>query len=337
VILGGEVGGTKTNLALLQRKDGALELVRIETYLSRQHASFDEILAKFLAGTPEELTAAGLGVAGPVIDGRVSTTNLPWSIDGARLARQLGLPTVALLNDIEAQAWAVEWLEPDDLLMLQEGIAATGNVALIAAGTGLGFSALLRTVAGTVSLPSEGGLADFAPRAEIEVELLGELRSRFGHVNIERVLSGPGLLNIYLFLRDSGRGEQPQWLAQAMQQRDASAAVAEAALAGSSALCEQTVELFLSIYGAEAGNWALRTFARGGLYVCGDMGAALMCGPPGTREDWRSRAREAFLSAFLDKGRARAMLETIPVRVILNQNAPLLGAAYYALKSTQQA
>jgi glucokinase len=333
VIIGGDVGGTKTNLGLLERKDGALELLRLETYLSRDHRSLEEILAKFASRARGKITAAGLGVSGPVIDGRVRTTNLPWVVDGATLARQLGLPTVALLNDVEAQAWAVERLEARDVVTLQERVGAKGNVAVIAAGTGLGFSALIHATGATVSLASEGGHADFAPRTEIEVELLGELRARFGRVSIERVLSGPGLLNVYLFLRDTGRGEQPEWLAEAMQQDDASAAVAEAAIDGKCAICEQAVELFLRIYGAEAGNWALRTFATGGVYVGGGIAGKLLCGPAGTPKAWRSRARETFLRGFLDKGRLRARLEAMPLKVILNEDAPVLGAAHYAMKA----
>ena len=284
MILGGDVGGTRTTLALLEPKNDALEIVRLENYLSREHASLDEIVAKFASGFTAPVTAAGFGVAGPVVNGRVSTMNLPWLVDGAKLASQLGLPRVALLNDIEAQAWSIEWLEPTDVLTLQEGVAApTGNIGVIAAGTGLGFAALIHSARGLVSLSSQGGLANFAPRVEIEVELFGELRARFGHVNIERVLSGPGILNVYLFLRDSGRGEQPQWLSEEMDKVDASVAIGKAGIDGTSALCEQTLELFLAMYGAESGSWALRTFARGGLYVCGELGAKLLCGQPGTR------------------------------------------------------
>jgi glucokinase len=231
VILAGDVGGTKSDLALFAEKDGALELVELKTYRSLDHASLDDIVADFASGRADRLTAAVLGVAGPAVDGHVRTINLPWEVDAAQLASHLGLGKVELLHDIETQAWSVERLAAGDLLTLQEGTPATGNVAVIAAGNGLGYSALVRAPGGTVSLGSEGGHADFAPRSELECELLNELRSRFEHVTMERVLSRPGLLNVYLFLRDSGRGEQPLWLTEALalQQGDASAVIAPAA------------------------------------------------------------------------------------------------------------
>jgi glucokinase len=269
-----------------------------------------------------------------VIEGRVRTTNLPWTVDAAALARKLGLPGVGLLNDLEANAWAVEWLPPGDLSPIQEGApGAAGNVAVMAAGTGLGEAALVRGGGTTVSLASEGGHADFAPRQDVEVELLRHLRAKFGHVSYERVVSGPGLLNVYEFLRDSGRGEEPAWLAEDMRRTDPPAAISEAALAGKCALCELALDLFLGVYGAEAGNLALRTMATGGVYLGGGIAPKIFGRRPGHDPARSSRSVEAFRQAFVDKGRFGALLETIPVRVILNDKAALLGAARYASRA----
>ncbi len=209
MILACDIGGTKTNLALLEEKQGVLEFVRFATYPSRDHDSLDGIIEHFLSGGASRLQAAGFGVAGPVVGGQVHTTNLPWLIDGRSLARRLGLASVVLLNDVEAHAWAVERLAAVDLAPLQEGSGTRGNAAVIAAGTGLGFSALIRGPAGAMALASEGGHADFAPAEEIEMELLRHLQARFGHVSVERVLSGPGLLSLYSFLRDREGGDEP--------------------------------------------------------------------------------------------------------------------------------
>ena len=327
MILACDVGGTKTNVALLESRGGALEIVRLETFQSREHDSLDEILTVFLRGDALPLESAGFGVAGPVIGGRASTTNLPWSIDARRLADRLGLPSVALLNDVEAIAWAVDSLPGEDLLTLQPGLPEVGNVAVVAAGTGLGVSALVRSAGIMVSLASEGGHADFAARSDLEVDLLAFLRSRHGHVSVERVLSGPGLVSIHQFLRESEGGDEPEWLVSGLRSGHPAAAIARAAMNGRSQACARAVDLFLGIYGAEAGNWALRTLATGGVYLGGGIAAKLLGAAIGASEAWRNRARDLLLQGFLDKGRHRSILERMPLRVILNEKAPLIGAA----------
>jgi glucokinase len=331
MILACDVGGTKTNLALLESSGAAFEIVRFESYQSREHASLDEIIDAFLGTGAITLEAAGFGVAGPVIDGRAITTNLPWRIDARQLADRFGIPAAALLNDIEAHAWAVDRLTGVDLLTLQPGSSNFGNVAVVAAGTGFGVAALLRSAGTAISLASEGGHADFAARSAIEADLLGFLRSRFGHVSVERVLSGPGLVHLYEFLRESERSSQPEWLGAELASGDAPAAISRAAVSGRSETCAHALDLFLEIYGAEAGNWALRTMATGGVYLGGGIAAKLLGASSGASHAWRQRAIELFLKGFVEKGRFRPMLEAMPVRVIVNENAPLIGAAHCAM------
>lgn len=331
MILACDVGGTKTNLALLDGDAAGLRVSRVETFQSQAHGSLDEIVDAFVSGGRPQFKAAGFAVAGPALDGQARTTNLPWLIDGPRLARAVGLRRVSLLNDVEAQAWSVPILGAADHVALQSGTPGSGTVAVIAAGTGLGVAALVRGDGPARSLASEGGHADFSPGTDDEIELLRCLRQRYGHVSAERVVSGPGLFRIYEFLRDRNRGTQPAELAVAIEQGDPSAAVARAAQGGRSALAEQAVLLFLGAYGAEAGNWALHTMATGGVWLGGGVARKLLMGPPDTPEAWRMRARAAFLDRFRDKGRLRTLLQTLPVHVITTDEAPLVGAAHFAL------
>ena len=242
MILACDVGGTKTNVALLEPAGSALAIVRFEAFRSRDHASLDDILIAFVGGRALPLDAAGFGVAGPVIAGRAVTTNLPWEIDARRLAERLGLPSVSLLNDVEAHAWSVDRLAPHASLTLQEGAPADGTVAVIAAGTGIGFSALIRSGTTRVSMASEGGHADFAARSPLEAGLLAFLRARHGQVSVERVLSGPGLVNVHEYVRESGGGEEPAWLSTALREGDPAAAISTAAMDGRSETCSRAVE-----------------------------------------------------------------------------------------------
>jgi glucokinase len=331
MILGCDVGGTKTSVALFERRGDTLERTRMETYPSREHASLREIIDTFTGGSPARLDAAGVGVAGPVVNGHAHTTNLPWEVDASQLAEQLGLPSVTLINDLEAHAWAVERLGDADLDVLYDGaVSPQGTIAVIAAGTGLGFSALVRSGGVRVSLASEGGHADFAAREEIEIRLLRHLAARFGHVSSERVLSGPGLRNIYEFLRDTGRGEEPAWLLEEMRTSDPSAVISAAGLSGRSALCQQAMRMFIAIYGAESGNWALRTLATGGVYLGGGIAPKLFSR---ASEQGALDARAIFLNGFHESGRMRPLLETMGVSVILHDQAALLGAAYCASRT----
>ena len=331
VILACDVGGTKTDLAFLELSETGLRMTRRETYRSEQHASLDEIVTSFVGPSPPRLAAAGFGIAGPVLAGQVRTTNLPWIVDGARLARALRLGRVSLLNDVEAQAWSTLRLDARDQLTLQAGTPDAGNIAVIAAGTGLGCAALVRGDGPVRSLASEGGHGDFSPSNDAEIELLRSLWERHGHVSVERVVSGPGVFKIYEFLRDRDRGAEPEWLTAALERGDPTAAVAHAAVEGRCALAERAVLLFLGAYGAETGNWALRTMATGGVWLGGGVARKLLVGPKGTPDAWRIRARKVFLTRFRDKGRLSSILDAIPVQLILNDEASLLGAAHFAL------
>jgi glucokinase len=322
MILAGDIGGTNTRLALFEDGDG-LAPVRAETFPSREHASLAAIVRSFLSGSAVRPDRACFGVAGAVRSGRVAATNLPWKLDAAALAAELSIGRVALLNDLEAAGWVVEALAPADVAVLQVGEPdPEGNGAVIAAGTGLGEAGLVFDGRRRRPFASEGGHSDYSPRSEIEVELWRHLAARFGHASWERVVSGPGLVNVHAFLRDTGRGEEPAWLAEEMREGDPAAAVARAALARRSDLAARALEIFASAYGAAAGNLALHFAARAGVWIAGGIAPRVL---PALRAP-------GFLEAFRDKGRFRPWLEKVPVRVVLDERAPLLGAARYALR-----
>ena len=325
MILAGDIGGTKTLLALFDDAAGTLQLRRDATFPSQEAASLEAILTGFLGTTATPLRAACFGVPGVVIDGRCETTNLPWTLDERTLAQRTGAPRVKLLNDLEAAAYGMLHLEAHELAPLNAGTRPSrrGNVAVIAAGTGLGEAMLIWDGSHHMPVASEGGHADFAPRTDQELELLRYLRGTFGsHVSYERVLTGPGLHNIYNFLRDTGYAPEPPWLAAQLISGDPSATIAEVGLAGRDPLCMATLDLFASAYGAEAGNMALRCLAIGGVFVGGGIAPKLL---PTLRNG-------RFMQAFTAKGRFAELLQSIPVHVALNPRAPLLGAARYALR-----
>ncbi|MGH2607446.1 MAG: glucokinase [Tepidiformaceae bacterium] len=320
-ILAGDVGGTKTVVALFKEAEGALRLVRDMTLPSREFAGLGPIIRHFLETGPRpKIDAACFGVAGAVIDGRCEATNLPWALDKQTLLDTIPTPRVMLLNDLEAAAWGLMELPPGDLMTLQAGLPRTGNMALIAAGTGLGEALIVCDGMRRIVVASEGGHADFAPRTELESELLAYLRGEFGHVSYERVLSGPGLFNIYRFLRERSGVAEPQWLKERMDRQGSSATISEVALAGEHPLCVEALDLFAGIYGAEAGNLALKALAVGGVYVGGGIAPKIRA----------KLADGTFLAAFHDKGRFARLMESIPVRLALDPRAPLLGAARVA-------
>jgi glucokinase len=324
MILAGDIGGTSTRIALFDNDGRALQSVVSGRYPSRDHAGLDEIVAAFTGAHPGRIDAACFGIAGPVRDGRVETPNLPWVIDGAVLAKQLGLPHVTLLNDLEANAWGVFTLGDADVETLSPGQPAReGNAAIISAGTGLGEAGYHWDGVKLLPFASEGGHADFAPHDELTIELFRWLHRRYGHVSWERVVSGPGLVNIYIFLRDTGRGSESAALSEDMLSGDPAAAISKAALAETSELAVRSLDLFVALYGAEAGNLALKMKATQGIWVGGGIAPKIL---PRLR-------RPGFLEAFHDKGRFRAFLEAIPVRVILNDQTALRGAAWHALSS----
>jgi glucokinase len=321
MILAGDIGGTSTRVALFEVEGDRL-VSRVQTnFPSAKYPGLEAILSEFLDSNRTPIEAACFGIAGPVRQGRVETPNLTWVVDAHHLAHQLELEAVTLLNDLESTAYGIATLGVLDFAVLNEGAPIEeGSRAVIAAGTGLGEAALHWDGKLHRPFPSEGGHADFAPRDELEADLLLHLRKRFGHVSYERVVSGPGLLNLYEFLRDTGRGTQPEWLSERLRREDPSAVIATAALESKSDLCVMALERFVSSYGAEAGNLALKVLATGGVYVGGGIAPKIL---PKLKEP-------VFLESFVDKGRYRKLMESIPVKVILNDRTALLGAARHA-------
>ncbi len=328
MILAGDIGGTKTNLACFEVEGMRLKPVVEGTFSSREHASLDEIVRQFVLAHTLRVEYACFGVAGPVRHGRCEATNLAWVVDARQLASELGIERVTLMNDLEANAYGVAALEPKDFVLLNEGAPdAEGNAAVIAAGTGLGEAGLYWDGTQHRAFACEGGHADFAPRNALEMELLRYLLTQFQHISYERVLSGPGLHNIYKFLRDTGRGEEAAWLTEEMHAHDPSAAISRAALGGRCALCVQALDLFVSLYGAEAANLALKVMAVGGVFVGGGIAPKIV-----------AKLRDGtFMKAFTAKGRLKPLLEAMPVRVILNDKTALLGAARCAYLSMSSA
>jgi glucokinase len=324
MILAGDIGGTNTRLALFDGTADRLTSVAMEVYPSQSHRGLEEIAVKFRTQHNQPVAAAAFGIAGPVHNGRCETSNLPWIVDQSEVAEALGIKPVTLLNDLEANAHGIHVLADSDFTTLNPGAPdAQGNRVLISAGTGLGEAGMLADSGDYRPYASEGGHADFAPRNEIEIELLRYLLTQFDRVSYERVLSGPGLRNIYAFLRDTNRAEEPPSLAAEMKQRDPSAVISERALDGSSDICVMAMELFVAIYGAEAGNLALKGMATGGVYVGGGIAPKIL-----------SKLREPnFLNAFWSKGRVSKLLKDMPVRVILNSQTALLGAGRVAMLS----
>ncbi|WP_435007028.1 glucokinase [Tundrisphaera lichenicola] len=327
MILAGDIGGTKTVLALFEPDGEELRVVREATYPSREHATFEEILGEFASSGPgPKVEAACFGVAGAVMDGHVSTTNLPWTLDEEALAESLKVGKATLLNDLEAAAYGTLHLSLEEKHVLNPGTSRRkrGNIAVIAAGTGLGEAILFFDGQKYQPIASEGGHSDFAPQSDLEIDLHKYLRQKFGgHVSYERVLSGPGFFNVYSFFRDTGHAPEPDWLADEIRGGDPSAAVAKAGLAGTDQNCVATLDLFSTIYGAEAGNLALKALAVGGVFVAGGIAPKLL--PALTRND-------AFLKGFFAKGRFGSLMKNLHVSVALNPRAPLIGAGYYALQ-----
>lgn len=321
MILAGDIGGTNTRLAFFEGTPEHLDAVTVEVFPSREHAGLGEIARKFLASSALPVRAACFGIAGAVVDERVEATNLPWVVDARKLVAELGIGRIILINDLLANAHGIALLNASDFVALNSGsIVPDGNRALISAGTGLGEAGLLAGPNGYTPFPSEGGHADFAPRNELELELLRYLMDRFDHVSYERVLSGPGLHNIYEFLRDTGRGEEPAWLQEQIAHGDPSAAIAKSGLEGSASISAQALDIFVSIYGAEAGNLALKVVATGGMFLGGGIAPKIL----------RKLSEASFIKAFSSKGRMSHLVQQIPVRVITNDKTALLGAGRVA-------
>ena len=318
MILAGDIGGTNARLAYFQPQNGHLNLISERVFPSREHGEFGEIVGKFLHDSGAHPDAACFGIAGPVRNGRVETSNLPWVIEQARLADQFHLPATLLINDLEAIAWGIGALGNADLVPLNHvGGSASGNQAVVAPGTGLGEAGLFWDGNRHHVFACEGGHTDFAPRDELQIELLKYLAARFGHVSYERILSGPGLVNAYEFLRDWRHEKESTDMAEAMEKGDPAAAISRAALAGSDALASRALDLFIAVYGAEASNLALKVMSTGGLFLAGGISPKIL---PKLKE-------ASFMQAFLAKGRMKPLVEAMSVQVVVNEKVGLLGAA----------
>jgi glucokinase len=323
MILAGDVGGTKVHLALYGFENGELTHVRDEKFPAQEYTGLEVVTKKFLAesGNPE-VTAACFGVPGPVRHGRLKLTNLPWVLDCEELSSGLGIQHLFLINDLEANGYGIAELHSDQILVLSEGDAsAVGNRSLVSAGTGLGEAILVWVGKMHVPMASEGGHCDFAPRNELEIDLLRYLQRELkGRVSFERVVSGIGLKNIYSFLRDEKGMEEPSWLKDRMHQEDPNAVIGEVGEDGSNELCAKALDMFASAYGAEAGNLALKVLSVGGLYLGGGIAPKIL----------KTMKNGTFMQAFTDKGRLSDLLIHMPVRIILESRAALMGAAAYA-------
>jgi glucokinase len=327
MILAGDVGGTKVHLALYEFADGRLVPVRDHKFPAYEFGSLHDVVRAFLgeAGpntASPEISAACFGCPGPVRDGRLKLTNLPWTLDARDLQKSLSIEHIFLINDLEANGYGIPELAPESIFTLHQGdVAAVGHRGLIAAGTGLGEALLIWDGKQHRPIPSEGGHCDFAARTDREIELLKYLRQTLaGRVSWERVVSGLGIKNVYTFLRDVEKIEEPAWLRERMAAEDPNAVIGQCAEDGSSSLCFETMKTFAAAYGAEAGNIALKVLALGGMYLGGGIAPKML----------KMLGNGGFTSAFLDKGRLAPLLESIPVRVILDDTCALLGAAAYA-------
>jgi glucokinase len=321
MILAGDVGGTKVHLALYDFIDGKLVYSRDQRFAAKEYSGLEEIVKEFLG--PQKVTAACFGVPGPVRNGRLRLTNLPWTLDSHELSVSLGVTHVFLINDLEANGYGVSELTADQIYTLSEGdVSQIGNRALIAAGTGLGEALLIWNGRSHTPYPSEGGHADYAPRNEDEIDLLRFLKQKYnGRISYERVISGMGLTSIYEFLREvRGMEEPPKVAERVAAAADPNTVITELALAAKSEICEKALDMFVSAYGAEAGNMALKLLSVGGVYVGGGIAPRIL----------EKLKDGTFMKAFTDKGRLSQLLINMPVRVILDSRAALLGAAAYA-------
>ena len=319
-VLVGDIGGTKTVLAVAETIGDKVQLDHERRYPSRDYASLDVLLRRWQEDTGAHCDLAALAIAGPVHGDCSQATNLPWVVDAQVLRQRLGIATVRLLNDLEAVAWGVAALGMDELAVVHAGDPdAVGNACIVAAGTGLGQAGMFWDGQRHHPFATEGGHADFAPCDEREFALCQFLQRRHGHLSWERVVSGPGIGSLHAFLLEWRRAELPDWLAEEMAQGDPSAAIARAAAEAKCPICEETMDLFARLYGREAGNLGLKVLALGGVYLGGGVA-------PKNIDLLRSGG---FVSAFLDKGRMTPLMERMPVKIILEQRTPLFGAARF--------
>ncbi|MEE9494587.1 MAG: glucokinase [Gammaproteobacteria bacterium] len=320
IVLAGDVGGTGTRLAVYRLDGKVRQTLAQADFPSQSFALFEHILDNFLAESDVEIEVACFGVAGPVRDGIARVTNLPWQISVAGISQRYAIRQVFLINDLEANAWGLSALAEDDYLVLQQGESQQGNAAIIAAGTGLGEAGLYHDGCQLQPFATEGGHADFSPNSSQDIEFLRYLKKIYSHVSWEQVLSGHGLVHIHNFLCLQQGGKTANERVEEMQQDDAASVISQCAAAGDDEVCVQALEMFVTLFGAEAGNLALKMMARGGLFIGGGIAS----------KNSQFFTQEHFMQAFLAKGRMQPLLETMPVKLILNNRTALYGPALYA-------
>jgi glucokinase len=324
LILAGDVGGTKVALALFDFQSGSLHHAAEKRYPAKDYPDLEAIVTEFLGEQQQEgkISAACFGVPGPVRHGVLRLTNLPWTLDSRKLSLDLGIDHLFLINDLEANGYGIPELKSDQVFTLSAGDpSVAGNRALISAGTGLGEAFLVWNGKRHIPMASEGGHCDFAARNEDDVDLLRHLQKKLnGRVSYERVIAGVGMKDVYDFLRDARKMDEPAWLRQRMETEDPNAVIGELGEDGKSEICAKTLDIVVGAYGAEAGNLALKVLATGGVYVGGGIAPKIL----------KKLQDGTFMKAFADKGRLSDLLVQTPVRVILESRAALMGAAAYA-------
>lgn len=325
MLLVGDIGGTKTRLALFEHKK-PIQLIREQRFLSRGYATLDKIIDEFLI-EKIPIEAACFGIAGPVRDDKVDATNLPWFIDGKKLATQFKINKVFLINDLEANAYGLSVLRKEAFFVINKGIEGqNGNQGLLSAGTGLGEAGLFWDGKIHVPFATEGGHASFAPKNELEIELLRFALKKFPHVSYERILSGQGILLLHQFLLHHYKKSLSPQMEKLFKENDPAKIITEMGLSKEDPICTQTLDLFVSIYGAEAGNLALKFLALGGVFIGGGIAPKII-----------QKFKEShFVTSFIDKGRFSHLLQSIPIKVVLNDQAALLGAAEYLMRKNEK-
>jgi glucokinase len=341
MILAGDVGGTKTRLAFCQLEDGRIIRQQTDTFISRDYSCLEEVVQDFINKYGVSVTKSCFGVPGPVVNGEAKATNLPWKLNEKQISQALNIPTIKLINDLVATAAAVPNLTSDELLTLQEGKLSNtakkdlqGNhskmpeiedatFGVLAPGTGLGQAFIYNSSDQRHIIASEGGHADFAPTNEIEIGLFQYLKLKYNRVSYERILSGPGLVNIYNFLKDTGYASEPPELSKRLREEDPGKVITTTGKTGEYELCVKTLDIFASILGAQAGNMVLTLMATGGIYLGGGIPAGI----------YKKLADGTTVNSYLNKGRLSYLVKNTPLYVILDDHAALLGAAYIASES----
>lgn len=320
-ILAGDIGGTKVNLALFEMSKAGIRIVKADHYPSKEFGSLTDIIQDFLKTHKEASPSAGcFGVAGPVVNGVSAITNLPWFVSAEEISNVTSVSNVMLINDLEATAYGLACLQENDFRTIHEGTHNSGNIAILAPGTGLGEAGLFWDGKFYHPFATEGGHSDFSPRNGIGIELYEYLSAIHEPVSWEHIISGPGIFSIYKFLRDIKNYAEPAWLKEEIESEDPSAAISEAALTNKEAICAETMRLFIMYTARESSNLVLKMKATGGLFLGGGI-------PPKISTLFSS---QAFIENYYDCDRLLELVKSVPIKIIMNDKAALFGAAYYA-------